>query len=201
MAQAAAEARQAALWQRASSDAARLTAADAARDKGDIPAASRVYVRLARSRPANESTAAAKDRLAKLADEARRKLTDIDAALTREGNAVSPGELFGPEGQRNGPKVAEWEEQVAAAFREYEKVEADYHEVPAAAGPIKTHLAKQRRRPEVAVVLNEPEAKALLEAAQPWQPLPEADMKIMAAALSAARKSDLDRFFRSHVDA
>jgi hypothetical protein len=164
-ARAVAEARQASLWARAASDAARLARADEARDKGDVALASRLYVRLALSRSPNPSTLAAKERLKQLAADGRQKLREIDAALAEE--AVSPGELAarGIQSSIDRP-TPEREAQIVAAFRRYDQLAEDYHEVPVAAGEIKKHVAQQRRRPEFAAVLSEPKAKALWEVAQ-----------------------------------
>ena len=105
--------------------------------------------------------------LAQLAAEARQKLREIDASLVEKGASVSPGELSArgirPSADRPSP---EREVQVLAAFRRYDRLADDYHEVPVVAGEIKSHVAKQRRRWEFAAVLNEPEAKALWEVAQ-----------------------------------
>jgi len=79
----------------------------------------------------------------------------------------SAGELLVQGDQpSNSPQMARWRERVTAAFRQYDQIVEDYREVPAAAKQIKAHVARQRRRPECAVVLNEPEAKALWEVAQ-----------------------------------
>jgi len=158
---------QAKLWARAGTDAARLARADETRDKGSIALASRLYARLALSRPSTPSTLAAKDRLMQLAADARTKLREIDASLA-EGEAVSPGALLaaGIEPPSTDRPTPEREAQIAAAFRRYDRLVEDYREVPAVAGELKKHVAKQRRRPELAVVLNEPEAKALWEVGQ-----------------------------------
>jgi hypothetical protein len=105
--------------------------------------------------------------LTQLAQEARKKLADIDAALTGQVNAVSPSELITREGQlATTPQITQWREQLAETFRQYDRVADDYREVPGLSGELKGHVARERRRSEVALVLNEPEAKDLLEVAR-----------------------------------
>ena len=79
--QAAAEARMAQILRETSGAAQRLEAGDRAYQQGDIRLASRIYVSLAGSRRSSPITLQARDRLAKLAQEARERLDAIDAAL------------------------------------------------------------------------------------------------------------------------
>lgn len=166
MARAFAEARQRDLLEQASTAAARLAAADRAYKEGDIRVASGIYVRMALRRATDPATAEAKQRaqqrLAELAEEARQKLKEIDATLEEEGTFLSPGELFGAQGEL----PAQWVDRVTEAFQQYDRLADDYGGVPEAKGQIRAHIAKQRRRPEFAATLNEPEAKALWELAQ-----------------------------------
>jgi len=121
-------------------------------------------MRLARSRPSNESTQAAQERLKKLADEANKKLAEIDDALFKSGDQPSPSDLFAKPGDPEvDRRVAAWADTVRVAFELYDHLVDDYEGVPNVGNKLKSHVARQRSRPSVAVVLNEPEAKTLLE--------------------------------------
>ncbi len=203
MARAAAEARQAYLMSQSAGDVARLATADRIYQEGDVRVAGRMYVQVALSRPKNQATAEARQRLVKLADEARQKLGKIDADLVGQGGGLSPGELIGPDGQPTAP----WAGQIAAAFRQYDDLVEDYGRVPVADREIKTHIAKQRRRPEFAAVLNEPEAKALWELGQQHEAKDHACCAYWvyreAARLAPARSARLalERFEQMEQDA
>jgi hypothetical protein len=167
MARAAVEAQQMRLLQELATDALRLNTADRLYNEGDVRVASRMYVRLALSRPANLNTVAARQRLAKLADEAREKLKEIDGQLAVEERILSPSDSFGPDGPPTPEQLAARQEaQVTAAFDQYDELAEQYSGVPAVSREIKTHVAKRRARPEFAMVLNEPEAKVLWESGQ-----------------------------------
>jgi hypothetical protein len=151
-----------ALWEKSQNAAARLKAADEAHDRGDIRTAVRLYVRLAMSRPSNESSLAAKTRLDLLADEARTKQAEIDETLPH--GEPSPGDFVV---NQNDPLVAAhlaaWKTTVGTAFEQYQQLVSTYQAVPSLGGKLKTHVDHQRHKPAVAMVLNEPEAKTLLE--------------------------------------
>ncbi len=151
-----------ALWEKAQNAAARLKTADQAYDQGDIRTAVRLYVRLAMSRPPNESSLAAKNRLDGLADDARTKQAEIDATLAH--GEPSPGEFLG---NQDDPQVVEhlaaWKTTVETAFQKYQRLVSDYEVVPSLGGKLKMHVDRQRHKPAIAMVLNEPEAKTLLE--------------------------------------
>jgi hypothetical protein len=158
-----ATAREKTLWEQAQSDAARLKLADDAHKRGDIKTAVHLYVRLATSRPPSKGSKTAKERLEALADEALAKQAKIDAILA---NAMpSPGEL---NVNQNEPQaiqhLAAWKEIVPTAFEKYDRLVDDYEVVPGLGTKLKAHVTRQRHRPEMAMVLNEPEAKTLLEA-------------------------------------
>ena len=159
--QAASAASMKALWEKSQNAAARLKAADATHDRGDIKTAVRLYVRLALSRPPSESSLAAKKRLDMLADEARTKQAEIDETLAR--GEPSPGDFV----TQNDPLVIErlvaWKTTVENAFEEYRRLVSNYEAVPSLSGKLKQHVDRQRRKPLIATVLNEPEAKTLLE--------------------------------------
>jgi hypothetical protein len=161
-ARAAGAAAEKALWEKAQNAAARLKTADEAHDRGEIRTAVHLYVRLAMSRPPNESSLAAKDRLGTLADEAHAKQAAIDATLAH--GEPSPGEWFV---NQDDPQVVEhlatWKTTVESAFEKYQRLVSDYEVVPSLGGKLKTHVDHQRRKPAIAMVLNEPEAKTLLE--------------------------------------
>jgi len=163
----AAEARQRYLSQKAATAAARLEAAERAYQEGDIKVASMLYIRTALSRPKNAATDQAKQRLTQLAEEARQKLKAIDEKLAGSESLLSPSEALAPGGPPSPEKLAaRLADRVAAAFDEYKELSRTYDKVPKAGSEIKTHIAKQRRQPHFAAVLNEPEAKALVQLAQ-----------------------------------
>ena len=158
MVRAAVMARQAQLMKKAATATARLDVAEKAYQEGDLRVASRIYLRLALSRSNVPATAEAKSRLKQLAEEARTKLDAIDEKLTADGSVSSPGDQQTPSKQ--------WTDQVTEAFREYKQLEDNYEDVPVVNREIRSRVGKQRRRPEIAAVLNEPEAASLLEVAR-----------------------------------
>jgi len=157
--QAAAEARMAQILREISGAAQRLEAGDRAYQQGDIRLASRIYVRLAGSHRPNPITLQARDRLTKLAQEAREKLGEIDAALIPTA-APLDGSAHAP---NPGPIPTD---KVLEAFQDYDEIVGKYASVPAAKREIAVHVARQRKKPQYAAVLNEAQAKRLLELAQ-----------------------------------
>lgn len=157
--QAAAEAQMARLLRELSDAAQRLQAGDRAHQQGDIRLASRIYVSLAGSRRPNPIALQARDRLTKLAEEARQKLREIDAALIPRA-IPSDASAHAP---NPGPIPAD---RVLKAFQDYDEIVAKYSSVPAAKRELAAHVAQQRRKPQYAAVLNEAQAKRLLELAQ-----------------------------------
>jgi hypothetical protein len=139
---------------------AKFSVAERACQEGDILLASRIYVHYASGRD-DAVGVEAKRRLSELAEEARKKLGDLDAKLAREEASYSPGELLGRDGL-----PPPWEEAVARAFVDYNKLADDYSSVPAVKSELKKHLAAQRLRPHVAAVLNEPKAATLWQMGQ-----------------------------------
>ena len=79
--QAMADYQQMLLFKKAAAANQRLAAGDAAYQEGNIRLAASIFTRVAFSQPRNESTIAAGDRLARLADEARSKIQSVDAKL------------------------------------------------------------------------------------------------------------------------
>ena len=166
-ARAAVQARQMQIWKQAVTAAARLDAAERAYQDGDICVAGRIYTHLALSRKGFPATAKAKQRLAQLAEEARIKRRAIDSMLVAQHSPYSPSELSAkgePLDLEAAPDA--WRDSVTGAFREYEKLRNDYEAVPSVRRELRAHIGKQRRRPDIAVVLKEPEAASLLEVAQ-----------------------------------
>jgi hypothetical protein len=163
---AAAEARQAYLWKQAATAATRLAAGEKAYQEGDIRVASRIYLKLALSRKKTPAAAEAKQRLTQLAEEAREKVRGIDARLVAQQGVSSPGEWPATAGPPPVGASAPGGDLVTEAFRQYDQLARQYGGVPAASRELRGHVARQRRRPQYAAVLNEPEARALWEAAQ-----------------------------------
>lgn len=129
-------------------------------ENGDLVVAARLYASVARSRPKTEMTEKAKDCLEILAQEARQKITEIDSKLNEHGRAISPSDWGMQESWPEG-----WQETVTRAFQEYDQVVDDYRAVPAVKKELSLHVSQQRRRPEYAMALNEPEAKTLWDLA------------------------------------
>jgi hypothetical protein len=159
MARAAAFARQAALVKKAESDSARLGAADRAYQDGDVSVAGRIYMSLVRRRGPMALTA--RERLERLAGEAQVRLKEIERELAGRQAAFSPGDFLDPSGPPD-----QWTKSVTAAFGQYDRLADDYDWYRPVGRGIKRKVSKERRKPEFAVVLNEPEAKALWETGQ-----------------------------------
>ncbi len=165
MAQAAAQAREMALLKKTQDATGRMKLAQEAYDRGDIKVAARIYMKLSVSRPPNEVNETAKERLKSLADDAYAKQTKIDAALSARDMKFSLHELYEDRGDGEADeKIADWEKTVRQAFRDYNELVEDYEVLPAVSTKLKSNIKSQRRRAEIAVVLNEPEAKTLYEA-------------------------------------
>jgi hypothetical protein len=162
--------RQQRILREAVTDAARLAVADQLSREGDVRLAATIYLRIALSRPANASSETAKRRLVDLAEEAKKKLSEIDARLESEKDLSTPREVVGdsPSEKPNQPaaRSVRWETPVGAAFRDYEKLARDYEQVPQASREIKRHIAQQRAKPEYASALNEPQARIFWESGQ-----------------------------------
>ncbi len=134
------QAMQAQLARQAATDEARLAAAKAARESGDIRRAAVLYRSMAFRKPSTEQTTAANDALTELSDEARKRLTEISYEIN-QGN-------------------------VAEAFAALRRLDRDYSSVPAVARDIRNYMNRMRRRSDVAAVLNEPDAKEFWELGQ-----------------------------------
>jgi hypothetical protein len=164
--QAVAEARQAQLFRSETAAAKRLAAGDRAYEEGDIRLATQIYVRLMASRPPSPSSKSAKERLAKLAEEARQKIKAVDATLAGETSPsrVSPGESANSTAPaRLAP------ETILKAFADYDEIASQYGKVPEVKKEITSHVAKQRRQAQYAAVLNESRAKELWELGQQYE--------------------------------
>lgn len=167
MARQAAEARQASLAKKLADDSSRLKAADEAYESGDVMLASRIYVSIALSRQTTSASAQARQRLDQLAADARQKLEAIDVGLSAALAGMSPSESLGLNMPHDGAATeGGWSDLVTEAFDRYEQLAEDYGGVPTVKRELKSRIAKQRRRPEFARVLQEPEASTLLELAR-----------------------------------
>lgn len=164
MARMAAQARQTRLMKEAADADARLATAERLYREGDVRVACRLFVRVALSRPRNESTEKAKQRLTELAEEAKGRLDEIETRLAEKEHAASPGSSLLPGAPPTPEQLAGgWQSGVTEAFRAYDELIEQYGGVPATQRQLKAHVARQRRRAEFAAVLNEPEARALWE--------------------------------------
>lgn len=142
--------------------AARLAVGDQAYQEGDIRVASRMFMSVANSRPATPVNEMARQRLSQLSDEALKKINAVENQLAEKAAQFSPSEKMGV----NDLMPREWKLAVTTAFTELEVLQETYDSVPLVRGELKTRLAKARRRPEHAAVLNEAEAAALCEIAR-----------------------------------
>ncbi len=167
MARAATEAYEKAIWQKSQTDAARLKLADQAHQRGDIKTAVYIYIRLTHSHPPNQVTEDAKERIKSLPKEAYDKLATIDATLSGYDMQFSLYELYDDRiDHQSNQGIAAWEKTVHQAFEKYDQLADDYQVLPSVSKKLKSQVKVQHRRPEIAAVLNEPEAKTLYEAGQ-----------------------------------
>ena len=156
--QAAAESQAESLFRQATAGAERLAAGDRARQEGDVRLAASIYVRLAKSKPPTDASREARDRMIGLAADAREELKKIDASLECSDNS-SCDSAHSPQGPVE-PEV------IREAFRKYDELAAKFSSVLAAKREVAAHVARQRRNPVYAAVLNEPKAKELWELGQ-----------------------------------
>jgi hypothetical protein len=154
-----------ALWEKAQGAAAVLEMADRLRDRGDIRMAVRLYVRLIHAKLTDESMAAARGRLDALANKARKEMAKVDKSLS--GKQPSAGDLFAVRHSAAAQRdIDAWQATVAAAFNDYRRIVDRYKDLPGLGSELRAHINRQRHRSQFAVVLNEPEAKALLDAGE-----------------------------------
>jgi hypothetical protein len=146
-----ATAREQSLLRKADSDAKRLAAADEASQRGDVRVAGLIYVRLALTRPPNPTTTAARQKLAQLQTDADKKSQELDLKLT--GDSQPPDD------------AADSDVRIADVFRRYDELIEKYGALPRVGQQIKGHVAKLRRQPQYAAVLDEPAAAKLWELA------------------------------------
>ncbi len=165
LARQAMEARLQAVLKQAAGDADRLAAAERSYGEGDVRTASRLYRSLALSKPKRAATERARQRLEELGEEVEKKLSEVEATLDLAQAMISPSDLLVAESSSNSG-VADWKTRVASAFQQFDELADRYADVPSAKSEIRKRVRKQRARPECAVVLNEPEAKALWELGQ-----------------------------------
>jgi hypothetical protein len=157
--QAAAEAQAARLMREIANAAQRLQAGDRAYQEGDVRLAGRIYVGLAGSRRPDPITLQARERLTRLAHMAREELDQVDAKLVPTPRM--------PDGSAHAPSPDPLPaDRVQEAFQDYDEILAKYANVPLAKREITAHVARQRRQPQYAAVLNEQRASQLLELAQ-----------------------------------
>jgi hypothetical protein len=126
-----------------------------------------MYLSLALRHRKTQAGKEAKQRLAQLAEEARDKLRQIDARLAGDDDFRPPVESLQAERPpRAEPSPQQWQNRVIEAFRQYSELIEQYENVPTVASELRRHVARQRRQPEYAAVLNEPKAKTLWELGQ-----------------------------------
>lgn len=140
----------------AKSQEERLALADQARDRGDMSTAATLYLRLAGTRPATPTVETARERFIELRKSGEQKLVEIDALLATR-NDQSAGTQGGAD---------HYTQTIEKAFEEYFKLQTQFYTVQGVGTKIRSHVARQKRQPEFAAVLNEPEAKGLFELAK-----------------------------------
>jgi hypothetical protein len=132
------------LLKQSQTDESRLEAADIARDEEQILTASKIYLRLSLSEGSVRDTA--RQRLEQLQSDGRDRLASIDQRL----DSASETDV----------------ETVLGALDEYEKLSRQFAKVPKINYEILKQLSRQRRSPEYAAVLKEPEAAELVATAK-----------------------------------
>lgn len=186
----AAELRAAALHSKAVNDAKALAAADRAREAGNLSIAVRIYARVGSRYPPNDSTLAARQWLAQLKPEVRQKLSRLDQQLIMGPGVeidTSPGMDTGNWDQvtsgsrwadtivstldevRREPKEAvvvmaadtRSDHYIIDIFHDYDRLVSQFGGMPEVGNEITSHVAKLRRQPEYAAILNESTAKEL----------------------------------------
>jgi hypothetical protein len=159
-----AEVRQKAALRKAVTDPKRLAVADQALEEGDLDLACDIYTRLAVSFPKTAITEAAKRRVARLQQEARQELKEVDAMLAGPTSAARSIRALTPIGSGK-----QWEDRVTKAFQEYDRLGRKYRRLPVVGDEIARRAASQRRRPAYAAVLSEGQARALWELGQQYE--------------------------------
>ncbi len=129
---------QAQLLRQVDNNKARLAAAQTAREAGDIRRAAVYYRSLAYKKPVTEQSKIAKEALAELREEGRKRLDEIDYDMAK--GAMTKGD-------------------VAEAMTRLRQLDHDYGAVGKFGREIRYFMNRARRRDEVAAVLNEPDAK------------------------------------------
>ena len=136
---------QAQLRRQAASDEARLAAAQAAREAGDIRRATVFYRSLAFKKPPTEQSTSAKDALDELQQEGRKLLGEVNYDMAK--GDMAKGDM-------------------AEAFARLRRLARDYGTVPEVGREIRSTMNRARRRDDVAAVLNEPNAKQFFSEGQ-----------------------------------
>lgn len=158
------ELRQQRLLRKEKSESQQLAAADQALQEGDMEVACLIFVRLALARPTSAITLEAKQRLARLQQQAREELRAIDERL---GDKTGSGAL--DPAQSPALSDSEFAQQVSTAFQAYDSLSHKYGDIPVVGSEISRHITRQTRRPEYVAVLNEAKAKSLWELGQRYE--------------------------------
>jgi hypothetical protein len=121
------------LLRQAATEEAKLAAAKAARDAGDIRRAIAFYRKLAFREPPTKQTKAAADALTELRVDGRKRLAEIGYDI-------------------NNGKVAE-------SFAALRRLDRDYSLLPEVGREVRSFMNRMRRRDDIAAALNEPDAE------------------------------------------
>lgn len=144
-----------------------MAAADSSAARGDIRAAGVIYARLASRRPPNASSQTASLRLNQLRKDAQTKLDEIDLQLNSGGVYISIGDNASlGTSDASVDALAGISQNILDAFRKYEDLIDQYGGLPGIGPKIEAHVAKLRRQPANAAVLNEAPARKMWDQGQ-----------------------------------
>ncbi len=148
------------LMRHALTDARRLDAADTTRSEGEVGVATRIYLRLALGARHPDVRTAAKERLEELTAECDEKIAEVGHQLAQALEAAHPSaEIFSfTKGEEALPSGESPSEIIIDAFDSYQELVQQYGYLPNKGREVRSWLARERAKPEYAVVLNEEEA-------------------------------------------
>lgn len=165
-AQAAAQ-REAAALRRAAANRNLLEVAQQAESEGDLRVASRLYQRIALSRPRTAANETAQQRLGRLQSEALTKLQSLEdklADLGGQASSASPAR-----GLRPIPGRSLDAGKVTAIFEELDQLILEYAGIATVETKVQERVSQLRGRPQYAAVLQEPTAAELWKLGQDYE--------------------------------
>lgn len=135
--------------------------ADAARDRGEVNLATSLYLRLSVTGRKTEYGQTARQRLADLASQGRRRLRALDAKLTAAA-ALEPLDKKTTDSEN---PLDRRTQGILQAIAELDVLARQYRRVPKAGREISATVRKRRAEPKYAAVINEPQAESLFKLA------------------------------------